>query len=83
MEGAGDMVATQFNWRWMNLWAVAVTASPWWSPVTSMDVDSPLIQFFCVSKKRVVAHASRKAWSRALYRMTQSELWNCRSWKWN
>ena len=48
-------------WRYMNHRADTVTVSPWGSHVASMDVDSPWIICFYVSRKRVITHALGKA----------------------
>ena len=50
-----------FSQRWMKRWAVALTTSQWRRHVASMDMESPLTQFFYVSRKRVVSHALRQA----------------------
>ena len=47
----------------MKRWAATGTVSPLRRPVASIVVDSPLTQFFCVSRKRVTAVADRKTWS--------------------
>ena len=42
----------------------------------SMEDDSPWTLFFCVSRIRVVSHASRKVWSGVSPRTTPYVLWN-------
>ena len=67
----------------MNRRVDTVTVSPWGSHVASMGIDSHRILSFCVSRKRVVTHALRKASSGVSPSTTPSVLWNYMSQKRN